>query len=260
MIISEEEFSKDVNRMIEFVKKHKMYPRITATDKDEKYLGLKVSSYSSMYKAGTLGEKRHKIFKILKEEKIKNDKWFHRYEILKKYDSRPKEVLFLNWCYLQLGRMKQGLLSKEKKAKLEEISWFKDLINKPSKADKLKDKMNELLEFFNNNGRFPSLKNPDERSLHSFFKVTKKKVKYGELKLKGKTLEIFNYLSSYTNSSDWNKFIHRLNIWKSSVECSNSYMWMANQRRNFKAGTLHPEKIKKLNETEGWSWNKKREE
>jgi hypothetical protein len=193
-----------------------------------------------------------------------DEEWMKKYTDLKEYlknNQFPFESnkIYGSWINRQRQNKKNNKLSNEKIKLLEELNgwfWFLDL------DEQWMEKYNELKEYLKNND-LPTSQNKIYGCWISTQRTNKKNNKLSNEKIK--LLEELNewfwevdydnqWMEKYNELKDYFKNNNKLPYTSNKIYGH----WIDKQRQNKKNGKLSDEKIKLLEELNGWFWERKK--
>lgn len=271
-------FDVNVERVKKWREKNKRFPSQCSKDTEERFLGFWIINQRQNYKNNKLSE-----YKIKKIETIdewiwkKNNSFDENFDLFiefvknnKKFPSAcsnyKKEKVLGTWAQKQIHRYKNNKLSNYKIKKLETIegwSWKRN--------NSFDENYVLLVEFVKNNKKLPSSnsKNNDEKLLYTWVCSLQKRYNAGNLPDdKIEKLEKIDHWKwkilirkSHTIEERYEQLLDFLK--KNSrfpSECAKDKdemtlaRWITRLRHRYKNDKLSTDKIKKLENIDGWRW------
>ena len=273
---------KKWNEMIKllnnYVKKYKNIPTGKCIYNSIK-LGVWCDSQRTYYKKNKLPEERIEKLKKIDGwywEFKSDDNWNNLYDLLTQYVNKNKklplqktiysEKNISNWVNTQKQFYKNNKLPKERIEKLEQIDgwyWKFDL------EDKWNDLYDLLTQYVNKNKKLPL-----QTTIYKTYKIGNwiNKQRYNYLKNKlsneriNKLEQIDGWYWKFDLEDKWNNYYDlltqyvnenkKLPLQKMIYSGNNIGYWCSNQRQFYKNKKLSGERIEKLEQIDGWYWDK----
>jgi len=278
---------ENLNKLKKYVDENNKLPPFNNKDKNIKSFAIWISNQRADYKKNVLSEEKIKQLEQINGWYWNVDgefekEWIESLNNLKKYieennklppqHDKDKNINSLaSWIGKQRKNYKKNDLSEEKIKQLEQInSWYWDGNNEIEKE--WTEKLNNLKKYVEENNNLPSF-NDTDKNIKSLAKwISQQRINYKQKKLSDEKIKQLDQINGWfwnVDSEFEKEWIEKLNNLKKYVEENNKLphfndkhknikslaMWIGTQRRNYKKNGLSEEKIKQLEQINGWYWD-----
>jgi hypothetical protein len=250
------------------------YNKLPARSKNivENKLGQWCNMQKQIYKNGMMKESRILMFENIKLWKWSTEKiiksfqenydilieWININNKLPSQCSKNKyEKHLAYWCFTQKQSKKNNKLSEKQIKQLENINgWYW----KNNNYINIESKYIEICNFIKKYNRLPTYKdNINDFKLYKWLQnILRSKTINDEQKIKLRELKNCKYYDfKWQNKyDDIKKFIDEYNYIPIKTDNKGYYNWCIQQQQKYKLGLLNDEKIKKIENLNGWVWYK----